>query len=32
VRVIDAYRLASDGWKRFFKPRFYLVARKLLEE
>lgn len=29
VRVIDAYRLNTKGWKRFFKPRFYITAKKV---
>ncbi len=28
IKVIDAYTLLDKNWKRYFKPRFYLVAIK----
>jgi len=28
VRVVDAYQFTTEGWRRHFKPRFYVTARK----
>lgn len=28
VQVVDAYQFTTEGWRRHFKPRFYVTARK----
>jgi len=28
VRVVDAYQFTTKGWRRHFKPRFYITARR----